>query len=532
MFSQLIDFIKLLFSPGNPEIQKNQQLKAIDTRLSKMTPAICKNGQVQTHFAEAMFVIYSNIGVFASLLDFIHLPEQKLVKNRVFDALIQSGYSEKTKKKLDALTYEMRKSSLESAAIRDNEINAQAQMFLEVQKDLHTTSFAQIEKTLQDLELFFDLSSFNFVDLLKHFDPAFSPLETKQNFVPVDSTVIADDLLNLYFVIAKLHLTGALGRAILAISSLVPGKINSMPQDQLIVRLKKIATALNKTLSSDVLKDLIALGKRDAAIEPECAVIKSTPLDEYSIRQKNVFAADTERLNVEFQDQQRGKEIHLVFGNIPLLVLDGYNAHANLALQEGASLSFLWITPLQILKTFVSIFLSEDIQALLNDIVVEGFFSIPETKTDFSSAVFDCLETLKEIQGFENSFTRNEKHDSALLTSYIKDSKKDPEFVRTLSNMVTEINETAKKLTQKHSTNLFELYSLILTVLEDSRRSTPELVTNIKFLFTSSRNRETVDLLDKSMPKWAAFLNLMKHYAHLGSIENPREHKRHQEKDE
>ncbi len=526
MLSRIIDFLKLLFSPKNPEIQKNQQLKVIDARLSKITPSIYNNGQVQVAFAEALFSVYTNIGIFSSLLSFVQLPEQKLVKNRVYDTLIKSGYNDASLKKVESLTYEMRKKVLDSSLSRDKDIAEQAQVFLAVQKDLHTTGFAQIEKTLQDLELFYDLSNFNFVNILKSFDPSFSPLDSKPNFTSLDCETISDELLNLYYVSAKLKLTGSLGRAITAVATIIPGQLNNMSQDQLMVRLKKIATALNRALAPDVLKDIIAIGKRKAEIEPEYATSTANPLEEYSLRQKARFAADTERLNVEFQDQERSREIQDIFGDKQLLSLECYNSQVNEVLQSDSSCSFLWITPMQVIKTFLFSYLGLEIQSLLNDIVVEGFFATNEAKTDFSSSVFDCLESFSDIKGFENSFARNEKYDSALLQGYIKDSKKDPEFARTLGKMVSEINENAKRLTQKQSTSIYELYKLLLTTLEDSRRSNPELITNIKFLFTSSRNKEAVDLLEKSLPKWGAFLNLMKHYAQLGNIEVSREEKR------
>ncbi len=527
LFDQLLDFFKLLFTPGNPEIQKNQYLKAIETRLLKSNNSIYKNGSVQVAFAEALFVVYSNIGAFNSLLDFITLPEQKLVKNRVYDALIKTGYNEASKQKLDALVYDQRKTALDEAANREDEVKLQLQKFLSVQKDLNTTGFAQIEKTLQDLELFYDLSSYSFVDILKLFDPSFSPLDSNPKFNPVPCEDLCDELLNFYYISAKLNLTGSLARAIVAVATIVPGKIN-LSQDQLVARLKKIATALNKTLNAEVLKDLIALGKRDADISPEAAVSKATPLDEYTNRQKAIFASDTERLNVEYQDQVRKREIQDIFGNIPLVSLTGYNAQTNSILQKGSSCSFLWITPMQIIKTFDAFLFTEEIQALLNDIVVEGYFNLPETKTDFSAAFFDCTEIANVIQEFENSFSRNEKFDGALLASHVKDSQKDPEFVRTLGNMVSEINNEAKKITQTQTTSVFELYSLLITILQDARRSSPELISNIKFLFTSSRNKETVELLDKSMPKWEAFLKLMKHYAQIGIIETYREEKQQQ----
>ncbi len=531
LLTQLIDFLKILFVPGNPDIQKNQLLKAIEIRLSKSETGIYKNGVVQISFANALYTIYSNIGVFNTLLDFIHSPEQKLVKNRVYDILIKTGYNESTRKKVDMLTYEMRRLALDSSVDRNAEINSQMQIFTTVQKDLNTTGFAQIEKTIQDLELFYDLSSYNFINILKLFDPAFSPLDGNPNFKPVPCEDLCEELLNFYFVSAKLNITGSMSRAIDAVSSIIPGRV-SVSQDDILARLKKIATALNKVLNPDILKDLIALGKKDSEIAPEASASTATPLQDYVARQKAMFSSDTERLRMEYQDQERLREIKAIFGEKPLLPLNGYNPQINAILQDNTAFSFLWITPMQVLKSFITYYFTEDIQTLLNDIVVEGFFNSPEAKTDFSSAFFECSEVVNVIQSFEDSFTRNERYDSTLLTSYVKDSQKDPEFVRTLGNMVSEINNTAKVITQAQSTNLFELYNLLLLTLEDSRLSTPELISNVKFLFTSSRNRDRVEVLEKSMPKWASFLNLMKHYAQLGNIEVPREEKRQHEKNQ
>ncbi len=525
ILTQLIDFLKILFVPGNPDIQKNQGLKAIETRLSKAETLTYKNGAVQISVANALYTIYSNIGVFNTLLDFIHAPEQKMVKNRVYDILIKTGYNENTKKKVEMLTYEMRRLSLDASVDRNAEINSQMQVFMTVQKDINTTGFAQIEKTIQDLELFYDLSSYNFITILKLFDSAFSPLDGNPNFKPVPCEELCSELLNFYFISAKLNITGSLGRAIDAVSSIVSGRV-TVSQDDLLSRLKKIATALNKVLNPDILKDLIALGKKDSEIEPETFESDAKPLQDYITRQKASFSSDTERLRMEYQDQERVREIKAIFGEKPLLPLNGYNPQINATLQDNTAFSFLWITPMQVLKTFITYYFTEDTQTLLNDIVVEGFFNTPEAKTDFSSAFFECSEIANVIQSFEDSFARNENYDSALLTSYIKDSQKDPEFVRTLGNMVSEINNTAKVITQAQSTNLFELYNLLLLTLEDSRLSTPELISNVKFLFTSSRNRDRVEILEKSMPKWASFLNLMKHYAQLGNIETPREEKR------
>ena len=60
-------------------------------------------------------------------------------------------------------------------------------------------------------------------------------------------------------------------------------------------------------------------------------------------------------------------------------------------------------------------------------------------------------------------------------------------------------------------------------LFEDSHNSTPTVMSNIKLLFTSSRNRSRADLVEQSLPKWALFLSIMKNYAVIGSLERRRQ---------
>ncbi len=529
MVQLIVNFFKKIFSSAVSDSNKSPQIKPIELRLSKMSKPIYKNGNVQVVVAQDLYTLYSNTGYFIPLLDFMRTQEQSLIKNRVYDALIKTGYTDGAKEKLDSLTYENRKTALDNTDNRDTVSTTQMQTFLSVQKDLQSGAFLQIEKTLKDLELFYDLCTFNFIDILKCFDTTFSPMDTKANFASVPCESITNEISNLYFITASLHLTGALARAISAIESILPGKTGQMSQDQIMQRLKKIATVLNGNLSKEVLGDLILIGKNTVSYEPERAVVDTKPLEDFALRQKAIFNSDTERLNIEHQDKQRQLEIREIFGSKPLVALIGYSQQNNDLLQKGSSSSFLWITPLQIIKTFMVSFFTDQVQALLNDIVVEGFFNVPEKKKDFSETFFECQEIKIRIEGFENTFARGEKYDTALLLSYIKDSQKDAEFSRTLGLMVTEINLAAKKLIQNECASLYELYTLVLQIVEDSRKSTPEFVSNIKFLFTSSRNREAVEVFEKSLPRWALFLNLMRNYAHLGQVESPREEKRQQD---
>ena len=86
--------------------------------------------------------------------------------------------------------------------------------------------------------------------------------------------------------------------------------------------------------------------------------------------------------------------------------LNGYNDDINKKLKETGTSTFIYILPLQIIKTFAKLFLSDKILALLNAIVVEGFFNSSGYKTEFSQAVFTCSEIESRIHAFEESFTK------------------------------------------------------------------------------------------------------------------------------
>ncbi len=529
MVQYIFSFFKKLFSSGNSDSNKNAQVKPIEIRLSKMSKPIYKNGNVQVVVAQGFFTLYSNAGYFISLLDFMRAQDKNPVKNRVYDTLIRTGYTNASKQRLDSLSYENRKEELDAALNRGEVLSKQLQTFLSVQKDLQSGNFLQIERTLKDLELFYDLCTYNFIDILKLFDESFSPMDSKPNFSPVSCDALTNELLNFYFITANLHLTASLARALTAMTAILPSKSSGITQDQIMHRLKKMAAVLNGSLSKETLLDLILIGKNTINFEPEKAVVEEKTLESFAIRQKELFNSDTERLNIEIEDEKRKREIKEIFGNRPLLSLKGYSTQNNDLLQKGSTASFLWITPLQVIKTFMATFFTGQVKALFNDIVVEGFFNAPEKKKDFSDIVYECLEIEKNIVGFEESFSRGEKNDASLLLSYIKDSQKDAEFSRTLGLMVTEINYTAKKLIQEQCTIIYDLYAILLQIVDDARKTTPDIVSNVKFLFTSSRNRESVEILEKSLPKWALFLNIMKYYAEIGQVESSREEKLQQE---
>jgi beta-phosphoglucomutase-like phosphatase (HAD superfamily) len=172
-----------------------------------------------------------------------------------------------------------------------------------------------------------------------------------------------------------------------------------------------------------------------------------------------------------------------------------------------------------VLKSFVSQFYPEQIQAFLNDIVVEGFFTNPAYKTEFAAKVFACSETLSKIEEFEHKFDKDEQFDYTNLRNLAIESHTNRELGRKLSKKIDNINALALHLLQSEVKALKGLYEIILTLLSETHKSKTENITNIKMLFSSVRNRDSVEILEKEFNLWNFFLEIMKNYVIINNTD-------------
>ena len=264
---------------------------------------------------------------------------------------------------------------------------------------------------------------------------------------------------------------------------------------------------------------MIRISKKNYELVPERAVYNGNSRQKYADYLETRFRTDEARLKGEIQDAAINNEIKQIFGGAPLAAVQGYSKDLDFQLRQSTPFSFAWITPLQLLKNFISVFYEEHVKPLLNDIVIEGFFNNPAYKSEFSSAVFTCNDSLERINAFESKFTRGNEFDETNITSLIRDSHKDATFESTLKNLIDRINRQAKELIQTETTNVFQLYKKINDILIESKKPSSEVITNLKVLMISSRNRDNSDCMENQNGQWKVFLEIMKNYVIIGNIE-------------
>ena len=519
----LKEFFESIFKASSPEVKKRQELRKIESDLRSRVPQIYKSEMLQPNFAEFFRILYENTKPVEDVLSVTVRSSDVLMNSKFESQLILTGFDEATQKKLEKLSYENRKDAVETSNLTMNQqFELQRRSFSEIMHLLERPEFKKIDETLSKIQQLSDVCRFNYLNIINAFDPGYagvSPSLVAARAVSPES--ISAFLQDLYYITANLSLNSSVVRAVLALAQLKTGApLTKERADSLTENIKKISTILSKKLDGETLRKVICVAKKDPSFKPKIATYQGGSIQKFLDYMQGRFDADENRIKTEIKDYTISFELRELFGEAPLLEFKTYNSAINDKIRNCSPFSFEWLTPLQTMKTFLNMYFSEAVRTVLNNIVIEGFFSNPAYKTEFSTLVYACNEIPGRLEAFEKSFEQGAKNDEANLLGVIGDATNDPSFIKLLGNIVNGINAQAHAIIQEESKNLFNLYKHIGELVVDAKKSKSDLISNIKVLMSSTRNRDGSGILEQQHGAWKTFLKIMKNYAIIGDLDD------------
>ena len=523
LIETFIDIFDSIFRRTAPEVQRKQLLKKMDVEIQGFSPLICKTGVLQPNFGEAIYNLYKNSypldNLFSETLSSADLPR----RHRFEAQLIITGYDSQDQETISALQFQNRKEDVISEPNNPDRIYMHQRHLLErVIKDLNTDNFKKIDHDILILRQLVDFCHYNYVPFLQLFDSNFIPGDFKYqpSYSPVDLSQTINLLEDLYYQMSGLRLTNSTGAAILALYRLRKGSdLDDNEKRQILGYLKKINFVIKQVLQPEKLRQIIRYFRADPNYEPAVAQYTGSPRQEFAQMLQAKFNSDEHRIKSEIQDEMLSREIEQIFPRGALEPMQGYNQTYSEKLQSETPLSFQWILPIRVLKTFEKQYVSESVKALLDDVAIEGFFNNSNYKTTFSQVVYSVINLDNEFSDFENSFSVNERNSITALDGYIKDNRKDKTFYTRLEKMVHSINNEAHNLLQSHVSHLFALHRELEELLADAKKPSSEIIQNLKVLLLSSRNKERTNQLDYQFPNWKIFFEIMKNYVIINNGE-------------
>lgn len=523
IFRLLTDIFESIFMGSSPEVKKRQALHKIDIELRSIQPLIFKGGLLQPNLAELFRILYENTKPIDDILSMTISGDDIKRNNHYENQLLLTGFTGTSQEKLEKLTAEKRKQEVLDSDLPMTRVFENQKHTLEfLIKELNTPEFIKIDEVISGLQQLTDICRFNFLSIIHSFDPSYSPLNPDKQpvFAPCIPDTMASSFQDLYYLTASFKISSAMGHALVALVQMEKGDSFSEKDTSLYLGyLKKINTVFSKFLNEENLLKLIRIAKRDPDFIPQKASYKANSRQKFATFMQEKFIADESRIKTEIKDNTISLDLKTLFGGNQMAELNGYAQENSANIQINSTKSYSWITPLQIIKTFLQFYYTESIKALLNDIVIEGFFDNSQLKSEFSAIVFACNESAELIAKFEEKFGRGGDYDSAVLDGYIKDGHKDADFIKKLESTVDNINEEAHQIVQEICAQFFALYKQIAEILVDSKKTKPDAISNIKVLLSSTRNRESSGMLEQQFDMWTTFLNIMKNYAIIGEVE-------------
>lgn len=512
---------------SSPDVKKKLGLRKIENELKSFPYQIYKNEQLQPNFAELFRVLYENTKPIDDILSST-INSENVHRAKLFEAeLIVTGFLPETQKKIEELSFESRKKAVIDSDFPINKVIENQKHIMEtILKKMNSPGFGKIDSTISKLKQLADICRFNYVNIIRAFDSDFDGITSSNfgNVHPASPESIVQPLMDLYYILGNFSLDNSEASAIIALKQLSSGKeVSENQKQEILSHLRKINSVFGKYLTADIIKKVICLGKKDPSPVLDATSYHFNSLKDFIETFQSKFNSDSERIKGEIKDYTVSFEIKELFGDEPVAELKTYNFETNEVLRKNTPFSFTWITPLQVIKNFMSIFMTEPVMNVLNNVVIEGFFNNSEYKTQFSSIVYAVNEIPQNVQKFENSFDREQANDSAELIGLIRDSKRDPDFLKKVGTMVDTINEQAHKLVQECSKELYDLYIQVGELLTDAKKSKSDMISNIKVLLSSTRNRDGSNAIEQNYENWKLFLKIMKNYTIIGDVEKDHE---------
>ncbi len=526
----LQDFLESLFSSSSPEYRKKTELRHIQADLRAITPPIWRaDGALLPAFPTAILQVNAFLAYVREILDATVSAQDKRAAERFRELLFEAELPPEQGVARDHLTLAFRTQELaESKDVPERVVEDQGKRLAQYLKQLEGPQGKQAESKVLAVLALADFSHFNFNEFFSYFDPAFSSHigqgTTVENpsFKTVEVAEIIPSLLDLYYLMTDLRIGESLALSVATLDAL---RKKTGLSEELRAKSSRLFQAigylLEKRIPAATLLSIIRVAKDDPAYVPDHPQEKADFLEHYRARLTESFDGDSRKLLKDRQNSETRQRLREVFGEAELSELEGYNDSTNALVQEFTSLSLDWIEPLRILRTFTDRFFIPHFATIVRSVVVEGYFHNRTLQSTMSATYYYCELLPSKFSEFERLFAEGEPCSLKILTGYITELEKGMDFETPLRKMIENMNGFAKGLLQQTVMEYLELYKFCLMIVEDSKKSVPEVITNIRTLVTSVKNHDSFRALEQEIGVFRNFLEIMKKYAIVGSLTVP-----------
>ena len=481
-----------------------------------------KNNIVMPGFAQDLYLFSQALKPLMDLADRTLAHPDLRVSRRFFDYLVEADLPPAELERKESFFYEGMKLRVENAVKADQEQEAVSRDFQRFLKDVEGLAAGSLNNELADVERFIDICRHDWERVLGFFDPGVNLEEVKYkpDFQPCDGEQLLPELVDVNYLLSGFFFSPHLMRKVMCVfDRYAPASAASQAG-----RIEKMFATLNKVLqyrlSNESLMALIRLIKRDALFQPDLRREHMNYVEQYKQRLITQYDRDHERLLRERHESAVSKDIKDLLAGIDVVPVDAYEEDNDAYLRRETPHGFTHIKPLGILKTFVNGVFDQQIKETVKKILVEGYFDNKSFQNNLANILYQCDRTIGRITAFEESLRSNGRVSMSAVRRYVEEMRHGKDIMPFLEKLVEEINLKAREICEDE-TGLFEMLGTTMgELLADYRKSSPDLVTNIRTL-GGVRNKEYMAALVDGRRKIETFVRIMRNFAFVKTPSAP-----------
>lgn len=513
----ILDFFRKLlgFDTGT-----DSELKRIYSGIAHIKPPYYrfKNNLVMTGFAQDLYLFCQTLKPLMDLADRTLSHPDLRVSRRYFDYLVDLELPADERDRKDSFVYEGMKARLENSVKDEDEQAAIARDFQRFLRSVDALVDGRLNFDLYEVERFIEVSRHDWERMLGFFDPGASldDVRYRPDFQACAGEQVLPELIDAYYLLVGFSFSEALHAKIMRVFERhAPATAASQAG-----KISKIFSTLNKILSyrlsSDNLLALIRLSKRDALHQPDIKRERIDYVEQYRKRLVTQYERDRERLLRERHENAVSMDIRDLFGGTEVLVLDAYNEDNDSYLRRESPNGFSHVKSMSILKSFVKGVFEAQIKETVKKVLVEGYFDNKNFQNSLANILYQCDRTAARIEAFEEGLKGNGRVSVISVKRYVEEMRHGKDIMPFLTKIVDEINYKAKEICEDEA-GLFQMLAEVLgELLSDYKKSSPDLVTNIRSL-GGGRNKELLASLTEGRRRTEIFVRVMRNFAFIKS---------------
>jgi hypothetical protein len=521
IFQRIKEWFARALARNPEEARRKAEVRRLQAFLAELRPPFYRPKQnlILPGFAHAIHQFYALLRPLAELARSTIANSDIRISQRYFDYLIDRRLPAAEQERKRFFAYEGMSERIQASLKSEDELEAIIQEFQNFLGALDALGTRAVNADLYEVERFIELCKYDYERIIGLFDPSanLDDPRYKPDFALVPGEQVFPELADFYYLTESFAFSRLLEENVLRLlEKRQPESFDESKKGKIDKLFTQLQKTLDGRLNKDILLALLRVIKNDPGYTPTTPRERRDFLEAYRKRLIIQFDKDRERILREQHENAIAADIKNLFGEASILEIDGYDEEHDSYLRRESPNGFVWINPLRILKTFVAAEFEPHLKESIKRILVEGYFDNKSFQNNLANILYQCERSTGRITEFEEQLRGNGRISLVAMKRYIEEMKRGKDIAPFLGRLVDAINDKAREIVEDEAGLFAMLGEALGDLLSDFRRSSPELITNIRTL-GGGRNREILAQVQSGRERIAILVKIMSNFTFVKS---------------